>query len=210
MAKILLVDDDRFVTEIFASLQCSGHELFHGHGGKEAVNLCRSIAPDLAIIDAELPSGMSLLWYLKNRPDTKQVPIIMITPAGSNEQKARALLWGADDYLDKPLIGLLLQARVDSTLRRRELETELVEREAVSATTQRISEIKHEINNPLAGIIANVQVLRLLIKDAATEKRLAEMEDLGFRISLILETLSKPPALRKTDYVDLEEMAVAG
>src|SRR5204863_2830845 len=88
--------------------------------GDDADTRLREGSPDLVILDWMLPglSGIELCRRLRARPETKQLPIIMLTARGEESQRVRGLATGADDYIVKPFSVPELSARVRALLRR--------------------------------------------------------------------------------------------
>ncbi len=77
--------------------------------------------PDLVVLDWMLPglSGIELCRRLRSRPETKSLPIIMLTARGEESERVRGLATGADDYIVKPFSVPELMARIRALLRRR-------------------------------------------------------------------------------------------
>src|SRR5690606_4575601 len=102
------------------NLQADGFAVLTAADGEEAVEHTRDAVPDLILLDWMLPgvSGIELCRRWRAREDTAQVPIIMITARGEEEERVRGLATGADDYLVKPFSVPELQARIGALLRR--------------------------------------------------------------------------------------------
>jgi two-component system response regulator VicR len=116
--QILLVDDDRELTDLLAfALNRAGLEPIAAHDAQTAVRLFEEKQPDLAVLDINL-GGASGLDVLKTLRRDSQVPIIMLTALDSEEDKVRGLELGADDYLTKPFSHRELIARIRAQLRR--------------------------------------------------------------------------------------------
>jgi len=113
---IILVDDDRLLVNIIAQvLALRGIKVTIGHDGEEGLRLIRELAPDLVILDIMMPKldGYAVCRYLKNDPETRDIPVLMFSALGPAElhklHKDPASL-GADAYLTKPIqIGKLLE-----------------------------------------------------------------------------------------------------
>jgi two-component system, OmpR family, phosphate regulon response regulator PhoB len=122
VATILVVEDERDIRELIAyNLERAGHEALRTGSAEEALDAVRDALPDLIVIDWMLPgiSGMDLARRLKSSKRTEDVPIIMVTARGSEEDKLAGLDIGADDYMTKPFSPRELNARVKAVLRRR-------------------------------------------------------------------------------------------
>lgn len=109
MAKILLVEDDNNLREIYeARLQAEGYDIVSAKDGEEALVVAKKERPDLIIADVMMPrvSGFEMLDILRNTPELKDVHVIMLTALGQAEDKTRADSLGADRYLVKSQVTL--------------------------------------------------------------------------------------------------------
>lgn len=115
MAKIMLVEDDNNLREIYgARLLAEGHEIVAAKDGEEALATAVKEKPDLIISDVMMPriSGFDMLDILRNAPETKETKVIMMTALSQAEDKARADNLGADRYLVKSQVTLEDVAKV--------------------------------------------------------------------------------------------------
>ena len=120
-ANILIVEDEEALALLLRyNLEAEGYEVETVARGDEADLLLKEHSPDLVILDWMLPglSGIELCRRLRARPETKQLPIIMLTARGEESERVRGLATGADDYIVKPLSVPELSARVRALLRR--------------------------------------------------------------------------------------------
>lgn len=109
MAKILLVEDDNNLREIYeARLQAEGYDIVTAKDGEEALVVAKKEQPDLIIADVMMPhvSGFEMLDILRNTEGLKDVHVIMLTALGQAEDKTRADSLGADRYLVKSQVTL--------------------------------------------------------------------------------------------------------
>jgi len=119
--RVLVVDDERDITSAVAlNLRQSGFEALETGTAEEALDILQQQKIDLLILDLLLPqmSGFELCEYLKSRPSTATVPIIVISALSAENERLRALNLGAEDYLSKPFSVRELVARVRAVLRR--------------------------------------------------------------------------------------------
>lgn len=115
MAKILLVEDDNNLREIYeARLQAEGYDIVSARDGEEALTVAMKEKPDLIISDVMMPkiSGFDMLDILRTTEETKNVKIIMMTALSQAEDKERAEKLGADRYLVKSQVTLEDVAKV--------------------------------------------------------------------------------------------------
>ncbi|MBO9309755.1 MAG: response regulator transcription factor [Chloroflexi bacterium] len=115
---ILIVEDEPRVSRYLrSSLQMSGYDALVAPDGVKALELTQENRPDLVLLDLRLPR-MGGLEVLENIRRVSDVPIIVLTANDSEEDKVRALMLGADDYVTKPFGARELQARIVAVLRR--------------------------------------------------------------------------------------------
>ncbi|MBI1352580.1 MAG: response regulator [Actinomycetales bacterium] len=118
MATVLVVDDDPTVREVVvAYLQQAGYATLEAPDGPNAIVAARE-APDLVVLDVMLPGFDGFEVCRRLRVDRPDVPIIMLTALGEEEDRIAGLDSGADDYLAKPFSPRELVLRVASVLRR--------------------------------------------------------------------------------------------
>ena len=109
MAKILLVEDDNNLREIYeARLQAEGYDIVSAQDGEDALVKAKQEKPDLVISDVMMPriSGFEMLDILRNTEGLKDAKVIMLTALGQAEDKTRADALGADRYLVKSQVTL--------------------------------------------------------------------------------------------------------
>jgi len=120
-ARILIIEDEEPLTLLLRyNLEAEGYEVDTAARGEEGDLRLKESPPDLAIIDWMLPglSGIELIRRLRTRPETRQLPVIMLTARGEEGERVRGLATGADDYIVKPFSVPELLARVRALLRR--------------------------------------------------------------------------------------------
>jgi two-component system phosphate regulon response regulator PhoB len=121
-ARILVVEDEPSIHELISiNLGMAGYEVIVAESAEQALSLIRNELPDLALLDWMLPgaSGIDLARQLRSEPRTRELPIIMLTARGEEQDKLRGLETGADDYITKPFSVRELEARIKAVLRRR-------------------------------------------------------------------------------------------
>lgn len=116
--KILVVDDERIVTEVVERyLAREGYDVRRAGDGSEALRIGQEWSPDLIVLDLMLPGVDGLEVCRRLRANT-QVPIIMLTARGEEIDRIVGLEMGADDYMVKPFSPRELVARIKAILRR--------------------------------------------------------------------------------------------
>ncbi len=120
-ARILIVEDEDALSMLLRyNLEAEGYDVATVARGDEAETQLKERAPDLVVLDWMLPglSGIELCRRLRAQPETRQLPIIMLTARGEESEQVRGLATGADDYVVKPFSVPELLARVRALLRR--------------------------------------------------------------------------------------------
>lgn len=121
MALIYAVEDDKNILEIeMFALKNSGYQVEGFECAHDFYKKLEEKQPDLALLDIMLPDedGLEIVAKLRRRPETKKLPVIMVTAKSTEIDKVKGLDVGADDYLTKPFGVMELIARVKAVLRR--------------------------------------------------------------------------------------------
>ena len=117
---LVVEDEDSLATLLQYNLQKEGYDIALAGDGEEALLLVDERLPDLIVLDWMLPkiSGIEVCRRLRQRNETRNVPIIMLTARGEETDRVRGLDTGADDYVAKPFSMTELTARIRAVLRR--------------------------------------------------------------------------------------------
>jgi two-component system phosphate regulon response regulator PhoB len=121
-AKILVIEDEASQLELLAyNLGVEGYGVFKAETGEEGLLILKEQSIDLILLDWMLPqmSGLEVCRQVKRKKATKNIPVIMLTARGEEDDKIRGLDIGADDYVVKPYSIKELMARVRAGLRNR-------------------------------------------------------------------------------------------
>lgn len=119
--RVLLVEDEPAQRTVLAyNLEAEGFAVTQADNGEDAMVLVDEEEPDIIILDWMMPkvSGIEVCRRLKMRPDTRGIPIIMLSARAEEVDRIRGLETGADDYVIKPYSVLELMARARAQLRR--------------------------------------------------------------------------------------------
>lgn len=109
MAKVMLVEDDNSLREIYSiRLTAEGYQVISAGDGEEALAIAVREKPDLIVSDVMMPkiSGFDMLDILRSTPETKDIKVIMMTALSSDDQRQRGENLGADRYLVKSQVGI--------------------------------------------------------------------------------------------------------
>ncbi|MBN1487439.1 MAG: response regulator [Anaerolineae bacterium] len=125
---ILVVDDNKRNVKLLVSiLTPKGYEIASAYNGREALDSVREISPDLILLDVLMPEmdGFEVARVLRSQPETRAIPILMLTALRDMQDKIKGLEAGADDFLSKPFNAIELLVRVRALLRIKQLHDEL-------------------------------------------------------------------------------------
>src|SRR5258706_1885635 len=109
MSLVMVVDDVAVIRELLsASLANAGYEAVCAAGGEQALVSLDARVPDLVLLDLSMPGidGLGVLRAMRNRPETKNTPVILLTASGDKEHVVAAAKWGVRDYLLKSKFSL--------------------------------------------------------------------------------------------------------
>ena len=117
---LVVEDEDALSTLLHYNLDKEGYDVVVAADGEEALTLVSERLPDIIILDWMLPkiSGIEVCRRLRQRSESRNVPIIMLTARGEESDRIRGLDTGADDYIVKPFAMSELSARIRAVLRR--------------------------------------------------------------------------------------------
>lgn len=165
--KILIVEDEEGIREMLGyTLMKEGYEFQEAETVETAHEMVSDEQPDLILLDWMLPgaSGVDYARRLRSMPDTKEIPIIMLTAKAEEIDKVRGLEIGADDYITKPFSTKELLARIKAVMRRSQ-----------SSSAQGLIEVK--------GLSLDPETYRVTAGDEAIEISPTEFRLLHFFIS---------------------------
>ena len=157
MALIYIIEDDESIREVEElALLSSGHKVVGFGSAQEFYERLESIIPDLCIVDIMLPkeSGSEIVRRLRKMPETKKLPVIMVTAKTTELDLVKGIEDGADDYIKKPFSVMELISRVKALLRR--------------TLTEEVKELKLDelaINNEKHEVSIDGQIIELTYKE---------------------------------------------
>ncbi len=118
--KVLIVDDEHPIRDAFGDLLQDTYTVLKAISGEEAIRLTYEEKPDLLLLDLRMPGidGYQVCKRLKEDPATSHIPIVVVTAMAETNDKVKGLLYGADDYLIKPVDAEDLKEKIRQILRR--------------------------------------------------------------------------------------------
>lgn len=144
--KILIVEDEAPIREmVVMALSGAGYDVHEAESGEDGFSLLNEHVPDLILLDWMLPgmSGIDFARRIKKDPLCSDIPIIMLTARGEEEDKVRGLESGADDFVTKPFSPRELTARIKAVLRR---ASPMSAEEVVEVEGLRLDPVSHRIS----------------------------------------------------------------
>lgn len=164
--KILVVDDDERIVEIFSvMLRRSGYQVLTALDGFSGMTLVEKEQPDVAVLDVILPGldGIEMCRRIKASPETRFLPVILVTGMSARARRLDGLGAGADDFLEKPPDPVELTVRVRTLLRTKQLydEVEAHRRELEQRVAERTQELRSAYDRlqALSRVKSNVLAL---------------------------------------------------
>jgi len=173
--KILIVDDDPVNLEFFQlMLSKLGFVVEEANDGVDAQEKLKKFRPDLILLDNIMPrmSGWELTKNLKQDPKFMDIPIIMFSALDDVKDKLAGFELGVDDYITKPFNFSEVLARIRTTLRNRELFTQIALREARLDLAE---ELNHDLKRSLGEFAKGIDDLDSAINRIEAEGRQAEL-----------------------------------
>jgi len=176
--RILLADDNADMRDYLRRLLSAYWQVEAVANGTDALQAVQQNTPDLVISDVMMPGldGFQLLRALRSDPQTRDIPIVLLSARAGEEATIEGLEAGADDYLVKPFSARELLARVGAhmelALMRREIATQARQhadesarlyqqaQEAVNLRDELLAAVSHDLKNPLATVMGFTQLLR--------------------------------------------------
>ena len=119
MARILVVDDSPTETEAFrAVLEKNGHEVLNAENGADGVAVARQELPDLVLMDIVMPglNGFQATRQLTRSPETKNIPVVIVTPKDQETDRVWGKRQGASGYLVKPVSESRLLSEINALI----------------------------------------------------------------------------------------------
>ncbi|MCB0341215.1 MAG: response regulator [Bdellovibrionales bacterium] len=167
---VYVIEDESDIAELIRfNLSLEGFRVQTFGSGEEGLMAVENDPPDLLVLDLMLPGigGFDICRRLKDRPNTKDLPIIMVTAKGEETDVIRGLELGASDYITKPFSPKVLVARVKANLRdfttqNANAQTSIVERHGI-----KIHPGRHEVvygGSPVQLTHSEFQILHFLMK----------------------------------------------
>lgn len=160
-AHIMVVDDEDINLTLYQTILArEGYRVTKAHTGREALQLMEAGCPDLLLLDAMMPEmdGFEVAHTLKESPQTRSIPIIMLTGLSDSESRLKALRSGVEEFLTKPVERPELLVRVRNLLRLKKLYDlvaahSLHLEDEIAQTTHDLEQVRTELSDTQQRLI---------------------------------------------------------
>lgn len=214
---LLIADDDTANRDLLSGLlNAEGYNVTCVRDGEEALRVVRNEPVDLALLDVMMPgkSGFSACLTIKSQPETRLIPVILVTGLTSPDDRIQGIMCGADDFLSKPVNKHELLARVHSLLRLKEFTDELENAETVLFSLALSIEAKDPYTEGHCErlskyCVAMAERLELSEEMRVALRRAGIVHDIG-KIAVPEHILVKPGPLTEEEWKIMKQHPVVG
>lgn len=215
--RILVADDDLLNLELMHDLLTTeGFEVESVPNGKALLREFSRIKPDVCVVDVKMPfiNGFEVCRHLKSNPETRLIPVVIMTGLSATEDRVRGIEAGADDFLTKPVARLELVARLRSLVSLKNFTDELERAETVLFSLARSIEAKDPYTlghcERLSQYSSELGTQLVLPKEQITALyRAGVVHDIG-KVAVPDSILLKPARLTDAERTIMQEHAVIG
>jgi putative two-component system response regulator len=216
-ATILVADDMEANRELLSGLlTAEGYTVVCADDGDRALDAIHQKAVDLALLDVRMPgaTGFSACLAIKSKPETRLIPVVLVTSLTSTDDRIHGIMCGADDFLSKPVNKHELLARVRSLLRLKEFTDELENAETVLFSLALSIEAKDPYTEGHCDRLSKYSVAlaeRLGLADdiRVALRRAGIVHDIG-KLGVPEKILLKPGPLTDEEWVIMKQHPVVG
>lgn len=193
-ARILVVEDDPAMRRFLVNILRQRYQVIEASDGEDGLRRASAGGVDLVLSDVVMPrmSGLQLTRALKEKFETSEVPVVLLTARGEADNAADGLTCGANDYIGKPFSPRELLARIETQLRLRDAALAVAENERLAALGLLTSGFAHEVRNPLNGLLNSLSPLKKALEGVGspgTGGLLEIIQECGNRIRHLSESL---------------------
>ncbi len=177
MKHILVVDDDSMNCALAKHVLCQNYEVSTVFSGEEALEFLEKQVPNLILMDVDMPrmGGIEVARRIKENQDWAKIPIIFITSNSDPATEVECLKLGADDFITKPFVPIVMNSRVSKILELQDFRQDLEEQLEVRTKQVELATLK-SLTDPLTGL-NNRECL---------VKKMEELQDAGYHGSLFM------------------------
>ncbi len=214
---VLVVDDEEMNRILLERLLKShGYEVLTVASGEAALSTLRHLRVDLVLLDVQMPgvNGFDICTQIKRAPETRLIPVALVTGLNDRDDKIRGLRAGADDFIAKPFDREELQARVASLVRLKQYTDDLDSTEGILRSLALIIEARDQYTDGHCERLSHYAValgtaLALSAEDLAALDRGGYLHDIG-KIGIPDALLLKPSSLTVEEFDLMKQHTVIG
>lgn len=202
--KILLIDDDimscKLVSKFFSEL----YEISYILDPCLALETLKQFQPELIILDIEMPvkNGIQVLKEIREAHSSIELPVIMLSASSDEQVIIDALELGANDYITKPIVPKVADARLHTQLNLKRFYKKSMQNQELEVIQSMVITYNHEINNPLTVALGNIMKIKKEHKD---HPAILKAEEALLRIASITQKISE-----LVDHCDQKEIYIDG
>jgi CheY-like chemotaxis protein len=159
---VLVVDDDPLIVALLTGVLTSkNYSVIKSYSGQDALKMIRSQQVDLIICDVVMPSmsGYEFLTLVRKEPEGAKIPVVLMTPAGSDEDRKAKCEHGVAHCVPKPLDPHVLLSAVRESIGRQALSEMLTKRDFDAYRKRVVHTLSHEFRTPLSAINVGIELL---------------------------------------------------
>jgi putative two-component system response regulator len=216
-ATILVADDDEMNRDLFSDiLTGEGYKVVCAEDGDQALHAISHRSVDLALLDVHMPgkTGINVCQSIKFNPETRFIPVVLVTGSASVEERIRGIRAGADDFLSKPVNSHELLARTRSLLRLKEYTDELENAETVLFSLALSIEAKDPYTKGHCDRLSSYSEamghrMGLPQEQCVALRRGGVVHDIG-KIGVPEHILIKPGALNEEEWAIMKQHPITG
>lgn len=197
---LLVVDDEYFEQELLKMLlKGEKYEVIVASNGEQALQIVTQNKPDLILLDLVMPGldGFQTAKLLKENPETRKIPVVVVTGMEDRNKRIEALEIGVDDFLNKPVDKIELLVRVKNLLQSRTYFKQLQDRQAhlfqlesLASLGTLINSVTNEISKPLLGLQEVIALAQAqCVDDSQLPDLLAQATQYAKRIDLVVHNM---------------------
>ena len=218
--KVVLAEDSAPTRRLLqATLERCGHEVVAVGDGQAALDACASIAPEIVVLDWQMPvmDGLEACRRLRASEGGGRIFVLMVTSRDADGDLPTALDAGVDDYVMKPFTAEQLRARLAIAARRieyavahRKAEDALARAQWLAGIGEATVAIQHEVNNPLAAVMAHAGLAAMEECTPEVREHLDIITQQVRRIAAVMRRLSSLGDPRTVEYTNGSRMIDLG
>lgn len=189
---ILIIDDDSTDIAVLEHLLSEEYTIYAVKDGRFAVDIARKHQPDIVLLDIVMPDmdGFDVLSVLKKTKETKEIPVIFITGVDGSKHEEKGLGMGAEDYINKPFVGAIVQLRVRNQIKLLRAKRAVEKAQQANLAKSRfLSYLSHELRTPMNAIMGIANVSKTFDSTVKKSEDIRKIAQLSYHMQGILNQI---------------------